>query len=58
MKKKFRIKNIKKGSKIFSNYQQYGVLCIKSLNYGVITDNQLEAVRRGILRSIKRKGIV
>ena len=58
MKKKFRIKNIKKGSSNFSNYQQYGILCVKSLTYGILTDNQLEAVRRCILRSIKRKGII
>ena len=58
MKKRFPIKNIKVGGTKFSNYQQYGVLCIKSLGYGVITSNQLEALRRCILRKIKRKGIV
>jgi ribosomal protein L16/L10AE len=58
MKKKFKIKNIKKGSTTFSNYQQYGVLCIKSLDYGVLMDNQLEAVRRFLVRKIKRKGII
>jgi ribosomal protein L16/L10AE len=58
MKKKFRIKNIKVGSSKFSNYQQYGILCIKSLGYGILTTNQLEAIRRCILRKIKRKGII
>lgn len=58
MKKKFRIKQIKTGSSIFSNYPQYGIICVKSLSYGILTDNQLEAVRRCILRKIKRKGII
>lgn len=57
-KKKFRIKNIKQGGSLFSNYQQYGSLCIKSLSYGVLTSNQLESIRRCILRKIKRKGII
>ena len=58
MKKQFRIKNIKYGFSNFSNYQQYGVICIKSLNYGILTDNQLECVRRCILRKIKKKGVI
>ena len=58
MKKKFRVKNIKKGFSNFSNYQQYGVICIKSMSYGILTDNQLEAIRRCILRKIKKKGII
>lgn len=58
MKKKFNIKNIKQGGTTFSSYQQYGVLCIKSLSYGILTVNQLESVRRCILRKIKRKGII
>jgi ribosomal protein L16/L10AE len=58
MKKKFKIKNIKVGGTKFSNYQQYGILCIKSLGYGILTTNQLEAIRRCILRKIKRKGII
>ena len=58
MKKKFRIKSIKRGGTKFSNYQQYGVLCIKSLDYSQLTANQLESIRRCILRKIKRKGIV
>lgn len=58
MKKKFHVKSIKQGGTIFSNYQQYGVLCIKSLSYGILTVNQLESVRRCILRKIKRKGII
>jgi large subunit ribosomal protein L16 len=58
MKKRFNIKNIKQGGTTFSNYQQYGVLCIKSLDYGVLMDNQLEAVRRFLIRKIKRKGII
>lgn len=58
MKKKFKIKNIKQGGTPFSNYQQYGVLCIKSLNYGVLMDNQLESARRCLIRKIRRKGII
>jgi len=58
IKKKFRVKNIKSGSSNFSNYQQYGIICIKSLSYGILTDNQLEAIRRSILRKIKKKGII
>jgi ribosomal protein L16/L10AE len=58
MKKKFRIKNIKQGGSKFATYQQYGSICIKSKNYGILTDNQLEAVRRCILRKIKKKGII
>ena len=58
MKKRFKIKNIKQGGTTFSNYQQYGVLCIKSLDYGILMDNQLEAERRFLIRKIKRKGII
>jgi len=58
MKKKFQIKNIKKGGSRFSNYQQYGFLCIKSLNHGILTVNQLESIRRCILRKLKRKCII
>jgi ribosomal protein L16/L10AE len=58
MKKLFKIKNIKQGGTTYSNYQQCGILCIKSLDYGVLTGNQLEAVRRFLVRKIKRKGIV
>ena len=53
MKKKFNIKNISQGGTIFSSYQQYGVLCIKSISYGILTVNQLESIRRCILRKIK-----
>jgi len=58
MKKKFRIKNIKQGFSKFSNYQQYGLVCIKSLGFGVLTDSQLECIRRCILRKIKKKGLI
>lgn len=58
MKKKFNIKNIKQGGSTFSSYQQYGVLCIKGLSYGILTVTQLESIRRCILRKIKRKGII
>jgi len=58
MKKIFRIKNIDKGSSLFSNYQQYGIISIKALNFGILTASQLESVRRCILRKIKRKGVV
>jgi ribosomal protein L16/L10AE len=58
MKKIFRIKNIDKGGAPFSNYQQYGIISIKALSFGMLTANQLESVRRGILRKIKRKGVV
>ena len=58
MKKKFKIKSIKQGGSKFSNYQQNGVICIKSLDYGVLMDNQLESIRRCIVRKIKRKGII
>ncbi len=58
MKKKFRIKCIKSGGSKFTHYQQYGVICIKSRNYGILMDNQLESVRRCILRKIKKKGII
>ena len=57
-KKKFQIKNIKQGGSCFSNYQQYGFLCIKSLGYGMFTVNQLESIRRCILRKLKRKCII
>jgi ribosomal protein L16/L10AE len=58
MKKKFRIKNIKRSGSKFTHYQQYGVICIKSRNYGILMDHQLESVRRCILRKIKKKGII
>lgn len=58
MKKKFRIKNIKVNGSLFSNYLQYGVLCIKSLSPGILTANQLESVRRCILRKFKRKALI
>jgi ribosomal protein L16/L10AE len=58
MKKRFKKKNIKQGGTAFSNYQQYGFICIKSLAYGVLMDNQLESVRKCIVRKIKRRGII
>lgn len=58
MKKRFRIKNIRSNGSSFSNYSQYGVLSIKSRNYGIITANQLESIRRCILRKIKKKSII
>ena len=58
MKKIFRIKNIDKGGSLFSNYQQYGIISIKALNFGILTASQLESVRRCVLRKIKRKGVV
>jgi ribosomal protein L16 len=58
MKKKFRIKCIKRGGSKFTNYQQYGIICIKSRNYGILSANQLESVRRCILRKIKKKGLI
>jgi ribosomal protein L16/L10AE len=58
MQKRFKIKNIKQGGTPFSNYQQQGFICIKSLSYGILRDVQLEAVRRSLIKKIKRKGVV
>jgi large subunit ribosomal protein L16 len=58
MKKRFKKKIIKKGGGAFSNYLQYGSLCIKSLSYGIIVSNQLESVRRCLIKKINRKGII
>lgn len=58
MKKKFKIKNIKLGCNNFSNYPQYGILCIKSLSFGILTNNQLESLRSSVSRIIKKKGII
>jgi large subunit ribosomal protein L16 len=58
MKKKFKKKSIKKGGVAFSNYLQYGSLCIKSLTYGVLVSNQLESVRRCLIKKISRKGVI
>jgi ribosomal protein L16/L10AE len=57
-KKKFKVKNIKHGGTNFSNYQQYGILCIKSLSYGILTNNQLESLRRSIVRLVKKKAVI
>ncbi len=58
MKKLYQIKNINIGGTNFANYAQYGFLAIKSHTYAILTPNQLESIRRCLLRAIKRKGII
>lgn len=58
MNKRFRIKSVKKGGSKFLNYPQFGVLCLKSMSYGILTATQLESIRRCILRKIKKKGLI
>jgi large subunit ribosomal protein L16 len=57
MKKRFRIKNRKQGGSVFSNYIQYGTICIKSTNYGILTNKQLESFRKCITKKVNSKGV-